>query len=150
MEKIIKDEVKQFIREYNELCERIAKGSNFYPVLDKESARITGQNTFIDFVEGKYHYGHYERGVCSIALVSDDKDEVMYYPVYAAINRLAWDYENAHRVRYADFQKEAREGRIVAFKIQIQYMKSINLDWAKRIEIELTQIAQRDGFSISQ
>jgi hypothetical protein len=149
VEKIIKDGVRQFVQEYNELCERVAQGRPFYPVLDKESARITGQNTFVDFVDGKYYYGHYERGVCSIAFVSDEKDEVMYYPIYAAINRLAWDYENAHRVHYADFQMEAKEGRITAFKIQIQYMKSINIDWAKRVEDELMQIASRDGFSIS-
>ena len=142
-------EVHQFIEDYYDLCNPVAQGRYFYPLKDKESARMTGSDTFIDFVDGKYHFGYFERGVCSIEFVSEDKDKVMYYPVYAAISRLANDYEYANRVRYADFQKEATESRIVAFKTRIEYMKTINTVWAKKIEIELSVIAQCDGFSIT-
>lgn len=143
-------EVKQFLEQYHEYCERIAQGRHFYAALDKESARMTGDDAFIDFANGKYQYGYYQRGICSIEFESEEKDKVMYFPIYNATRSLAYDYEYANRARYADFQKEAREARIVAFKTWIQYMKSINTEWAKKLEIELTVIAQCDDFSIAE
>ena len=141
-------EVYAFIEQYIKYCQLVANGRAFYPLLTKEEARLSGSDSFVDWENGKYQYGGYERGKCEINFESSKLNESMYHAVYDATWKLASEYELAHRAKHQKLETEYRESRIVSFKIWVRYMKRINAQWGDRLESELTLIAHDDGFSL--
>ena len=125
---MIKSEILNFIEQYNSFCQIVAGNQPFRKLHTRLEANINSA-TFIDFKDGTYQYGGYERGSCFLTFESTDMNECMFYPVNDALFSLAFDFELKNRI-------ENQDSRIIAFKTWVDYMKQINLEWAKKVEFD--------------
>ena len=87
---------------------------------------------FIEFVDGVYIYGGYERGRRDEMFSAANAAEVMYYPVAFAAKSLAGDWESRNRIPNQDH-------RVRRFRKAVEYMGKVNPLWAERLHADLSQ-----------
>jgi transposase len=124
------EEIK-FIEEYKKLCDCFSDGCPYSTLLTTFEANRQSLN-YIEFVNGVYIYGGYERGRRGERCSSPNMAEVMYYAVEFATWKLAGEWERRNRIPNQD-------ARILRFRKEVEYMGKVNPLWAEKLHADLSQ-----------
>ena len=131
MNKIPNEEESKFIEEYKRLCDCFSEGRRC-PALLTTLEAYNQSLSFIEFVNGVYIYGGYERGRRGETCSSPNAAEVMYYPVAFAAKSLAGDWESRNRIPNQDH-------RVRRFRKAVEYMGRVNPLWAEKLHADLSK-----------
>ena len=131
MNKEHNEEEVKFVEEYKKLCDCFSDGRRC-PALLTNLEAYNQSGDFIEFVDGVYIYGGYERGKRTETCSSPHAAEVMYYPVSFAARMLAQDWEMRNRIPDQDF-------RIQFFRKAVEYMGKVNPLWAEKLRADLSK-----------
>ena len=131
MNKEHNEEEIKFIEEYKRLCDCFSEGRPCPTLLTTLEADCQSLN-FIEFVNGVYILGGYERGRRGETCSSPNAAEVMYYAVEFATWKLAGEWERRHRIPNQD-------ARILRFRKEVEYMGKVNPLWAEKLRADLSK-----------
>jgi hypothetical protein len=89
----------------------------------------------VEIKDGRYHYIITDRGNELAHKITDDEDEIMYWLVSDVVFGMACTYELENRIKGQSFRR-------LLFSKQIELMKKVNPNWAKRTEKEIEAILE--------
>ena len=93
----------------------------------------------LELVGNTYHYVVTERGVELRRRSTDDPEDVLYWLVADLAWAMAADYEVTHRKRGEDFRR-------LLFATQLDILRRVKLEWAKRRQDEQEEILRNHPF----
>jgi hypothetical protein len=87
----------------------------------------------VEIENGEYHFITTERGLELERSTTKDKDELLYWMISLSTFWMGVDFEFKNRI-------EEQDCRRIIFAKQIELMKRVDADWAKRKQKEIEAI----------
>lgn len=123
--------------EFNDLCQKIKSSETKYSF---PTVRQDDGFEHLEIIGDEYHLVVTERGLELSRRKTKSKDEILYWLVSSFAWGLASKFELENRIENQDFRR-------LFFAKQIEYLKIVNEDWARRKQKEFDDILARHPFN---
>jgi len=122
--------------EYNKMCQRIAPFDGTYSF---QTERSDNGSPHVEFINGQYHYVVTERGLDLESRSTPDVREIVFWMLSDLTFWMGVDHEFKNRI-------DGRDCRRIIFPYQIELMKRADLEFAKRLELQVAETLRENPF----